>query len=753
MNRIKKCLMVVLALCLITASAVNCFALEEVLGPVKFSVSGATASIGETFKVKVSVSGNVEIDQLYVLEFTYDESCVEYVGAITDSALIKSCATPDNAYTPETKILVLGYASPIIPNGEMITYEFRVKPGCEVMNTEISFQCLATSNRETVTSQIIPAVITITCPHTNKTLTPAKNSDCKEQGNNAYYTCTDCGAILKDDGKTETTIEAEKRPIGEHTFVKHDKVEPDHKNSGMAEYYTCSVCSKIFDSAKKEASSTEGFEIPPIPHTFGDEWKFDETNHWHECECGEKTPAEAHTTKEVIDTPPDEDNYGIGHDECEVCGYVTNEGKLIPPLKHEHTIEKVDAKAATCAAEGNIEHYTCTKCHKNFSDEAGENEIKDVFTPKDPDNHTGETKVVGDFAPTCKDYGYTGDTVCAGCEAVIEKGKEIEPTGEHKNTEVRNAKDADCTNKGYTGDTYCLDCNQKINTGEETPIDPTKHNFKWQIDVEPTFDKPGLKHEECTRCGEKQNENTEIPPLDCFHSTMEHHEKVVATCINTGTVEYWHCAECNRDYSDEKGTLKVEKAEDLVLPIDPNNHVHTEIRNARPATCVSTGNSGDTYCTDCGILVTAGTVTSVDPNAHNYVNNVCTYCGNVRVVYRPTTYMYIDDYSHLASGIKERHVPDSMTMHTDGEYEWHYCMYCQHEYGKVPVVNIDVDDTIDIAVDDPVQSGDDELIPDVPVTEPEVSEPVQDTNPPTGIAIALLPMALAAGAVAIIRKK
>ena len=711
MNRIKKCLMVVLALCLITASAVNCFALEEVLGPVKFSVSGATASIGETFKVKVSVSGNVEIDQLYVLEFTYDESCVEYVGAITDSALIKSCATPDNAYTPETKILVLGYASPIIPNGEMITYEFRVKPGCEVMNTEISFQCLATSNRETVTSQIIPAVITITCPHTNKTLTPAKNSDRKEQGNNAYYTCTDCGAILKDDGKTETTIEAEKRPIGEHTFVKHDKVEPDHKNSGMAEYYTCSVCSKIFDSAKKEASSTEGFEIPPIPHTFGDEWKFDETNHWHECECGEKTPAEAHTTKEVIDTPPDEDNYGIGHDECEVCGYVTNEGKLIPPLKHEHTIEKVEAKPATCAAEGNIEHYTCTKCHKNFSDEAGENEIKDVSTPKDPDNHTGETKVVGQLNPTCKDYGYTGDTVCAGCEAVLEKGKEIEPTEDHKNTEVRDATEPNCKDEGYTGDIYCKDCGKKLKDGEV------------------------------------------IPPNDTFHGTMEYHEKVAATCINTGTVEYWHCAECNRDYSDEKGTLKVEKAEDLVLPIDPNNHVHTEIRNARPATCISTGNSGDTYCTDCGILVTAGTVTSVDPNAHNYVNNVCTYCGNVRVVYRPTTYMYIDDDYHLASGIKERHVPDSMTMHTDGEYEWHYCMYCQHEYGKVPVVNIDVDDTIDIAVDDPVQSGDDETIPDVPVTEPEPSEPAQDNNPPTGIAVALLPLALAVGAVAIIRKK
>ena len=709
-----------------------------------FYIENQTISSGDTFEVAIKVKNNPGFNVL-TLTLKYDEEKFDLIGE------------PENKI-PEfsmivAKNLLWTHSKNFSQDGTICLLKFRAKDGVAEGNYkfELVIREVINESTQSVSAVSESATITITCPHTNKTLTPAEDSNCIKQGNNAYYTCTDCGAILKDDGKTETTIEAEKRPIGEHTFVKHDKVEPDHKNSGMAEYYTCSVCSKIFDSAKKEASSTEGFEIPPIPHTFGDEWKFDETNHWHECECGEKTTPEAHTFNWTVVKEATEKTEGLEKGVCSVCGYETS--RVIPPLVCEHTIEKVDAKAATCAAEGNIAHYICTKCHKNFSDEAGENEIEKekVTTPKDPANHTGETKVVGELPPKCGDYGYTGDTVCAGCEAVIEKGKEIEPTGEHKNTEVRNAKDADCTNKGYTGDTYCLDCNQKINTGEETPIDPTKHNFKWQIDVEPTFDKPGLKHEECTRCGEKQNENTEIPPLDCFHSTMEHHEKVVATCINTGTVEYWHCAECNRDYSDEKGTLKVEKAEDLVLPIDPNNHVHTEIRNARPATCVSTGNSGDTYCTDCGILVTAGTVTSVDPNAHNYVNNVCTYCGNVRVVYRPTTYMYIDDDYHLASGIKERHVPDSMTMHTDGEYEWHYCMYCQHEYGKVRVV--DVDDTIDIAVDDPVQSGDDETIPDVPVTEPEPSEPVQDNNPPTGIAVALLPLALAVGAVAIIRKK
>ncbi len=712
MNNMKKLFITLCAIVFMTtALTISAYAASSTLTA---SVDKSVVKAGDTIEINVSLKNNPGLYALF-FEMPIDPEVFEFVEKDYSDSIFKSDIK--SGFDLQTNSFKLNRSSDDVEDsvkidGTLCSIKLKIKDSAKngeyFINAASDFANTIdiNGNKVEVGGCGVKITVNTTCPHTNKTLTPAKNSDCKEQGNNAYYTCTDCGAILKEDGKTETTIEAEKRPIGEHTFVKHDKVEPDHKNAGMAEYYTCSVCSKIFDSAKNEVANTDSFKLEPIPHTFGDEWKFDETNHWHECECGEKTPAEAHTTKEVIDTPPDEDNYGIGHDECEVCGYVTNEGKLIPPLKHEHTIEKVDAKAATCAAEGNIEHYTCTKCHKNFSDEAGENEIKDVFTPKDPDNHTGETKVVGDFAPTCKDYGYTGDTVCAGCEAVIEKGKEIEPTEDHKNTEVRDATEPNCKDEGYTGDTYCKDCGKKLKDGEV------------------------------------------IPPNDTFHGTMEHHEKVAATCINTGNVEYWHCTKCDRNYSDEKGTLEIK---DTVLPIDPTNHVNTEIRNARPATCVSTGNSGDTYCTDCGILVTAGTVTSVDPNAHNYVNNVCTYCGNVRVVYRPTTYMYIDDYSHLASGIKERHVPDSMTMHTDGEYEWHYCMYCQHEYGKVRVV--DVDDTIDIAVDDPVQSGDDETIPDVPVTEPEPSEPVQDNNPPTGIAVALLPLALAVGAVAIIRKK
>lgn len=735
LKRVVSCAMCILV---IVCSAIPTFAASN------FTVSGNTVNAvnGEAV-VTISLKNNPGFATINLF-FSFDEKYAQYFS-LDKSRVINLIPDLDMDYSVggvwETKGDAPDY------NKDGVLCELHIKVADNTPAGEYDMGVFVEASRFNdvdgisyqVEAESAPAIIKVTCPHTNKTLTPAKASTCKEQGNNAYYTCTDCGAILKEDGKTETTIEAEKHPFGEHTYVKHDRVEPDHKNAGMDEYYTCSVCSKIFDSDKNEVANTDGFKLEPIPHTFGEEWKSNETNHWHECKCGDKTDEATHTYTWTVEKEATEEAEGLEKGVCSVCGYETS--RPIPPLVCEHTIEKVEAKPATCAAEGNIEHYTCTKCHKLFSDEAGENEIKDVSTPKDPDNHTGGTKVVGELDPNCKDYGYTGDTVCDGCDAVLTKGEPIPPTEDHKNTEVRNAKDADCIHEGYTGDTYCLDCGAKIETG--TIIKPTGvHDFEWVTVKEAKFNEAGLERQVCKVCQEVGEERP-IPPLDCFHSAMEHHEKVAATCIAAGTAEYWHCTECNRNYSDEKGTLEIT---DLVLPIDPNNHVNTEIRNAKPATCSSEGYTGDKYCTDCNTLIESGSAIAVNPNAHNYVNNVCTYCGNSRIVYRPVTYMYIDDYSHLASGLKERHVPDSMTKHTDGEYEWNYCLYCQHEYGKVPVVNVSVDDTVDIVVDDPVQSGDDETIPDAPVTEPEVNEPVQDTNPPTGIAIALLPMAMAAAA-------
>lgn len=56
-------------------------------------------------------------------------------------------------------------------------------------------------------------------------------------------------------------------------------------------------------------------------HKYGTEWKYDETNHWHECECGNKADITAHTFKQIIDKEASTAEKGSKHEECTVCGY------------------------------------------------------------------------------------------------------------------------------------------------------------------------------------------------------------------------------------------------------------------------------------------------------------------------------------------------------------------------------------------------------------------------------------------------
>ena len=60
------------------------------------------------------------------------------------------------------------------------------------------------------------------------------------------------------------------------------------------------------------------------------------------------------------------------------------------------------------------------------------------------------------------------------------------------------------------------------------------------------------------------------------------------------------------------------------------------------------------------------------------------------------------------------------------------------------------DDTID--VEDPIEPGDVETEPDG-ADDIEVTDPVEDTNPPTGIVLAVLPMAIAAAAVVVSKRR
>ena len=71
---------------------------------------------------------------------------------------------------------------------------------------------------------------------------------------------------------------------------------------------------------------------PSHTHSYGTDWKYDDTNHWHECECGDKTDIAAHSFQWVIDKAATKEATGIKHEECTVCGAKRSENTVIDKL-------------------------------------------------------------------------------------------------------------------------------------------------------------------------------------------------------------------------------------------------------------------------------------------------------------------------------------------------------------------------------------------------------------------------------------
>ena len=92
---------------------------------------------------------------------------------------------------------------------------------------------------------------------------------------------------------------------------------------------------------------------------------------------------------------------------------------------HEHSMVHILSREATCCSEGNPEYWMCTSCSKRYSDPNGSEEITNVRIPMDSGNHGGETYLLDAVKATKKREGYTGDTYCLDCDALLKSGKTI----------------------------------------------------------------------------------------------------------------------------------------------------------------------------------------------------------------------------------------------------------------------------------------------------------------------------------------
>lgn len=303
--------------------------------------------------------------------------------------------------------------------------------------------------------------LTITTPHVHQWAT-----EWTSDGTHHWHECTAEGCTL-----TAGTANSGKDGYAEHNWTA--------ANCTTAK--TCSICGKTEGSAlghdwadatcttpktckRTGCTATDG---SPLGHDWDTTvWMIGDDQHWHKCNRTGCT-----VIKDAANHIPDR-NAATEDDpvKCTECGKV-----LTPALGHVHTshLTSVAAQAPTCTAPGNAAYWKCS-CDKLFSDDTATTETTLAAVTKSALGHDHN----GPWVTTDENEHWK---VCAreGCNEQLDKAV-------HTPSAWVNVGD------GYHHQT-CTVCERELTHEVCTFGQPLKYN--------------ATSHwEECTKCGNKQNE-------------------------------------------------------------------------------------------------------------------------------------------------------------------------------------------------------------------------------------------------------
>lgn len=128
-------------------------------------------------------------------------------------------------------------------------------------------------------------------------------------------------------------------------------------------------------------------------------------------------------------------------------------------------------------------------------------------------------------------------------------------------------------------------------------------------------------------------------------------EEVPATCVSEGNIAYEHCIYCGQIYIDGKEASE----EDIVLPVDPNNHADLVEHAEVPATCVVDGVKAYKECGACGALIDGdGNIVTADDlvikasGEHDFSGgNTCALCDAYKIEYAAGKSVIVDGLSDI----------------------------------------------------------------------------------------------------------
>ena len=370
---------------------------------------------------------------------------------------------------------------------------------------------------------------------------------CTADGTVEYWDCSVCGKKFSDpNGTAEITNIADPNDPARHSLVKTDEKAPTCTDNGNRAYWTCTECKNIFsDDAGLNPTTLADVTVFATGHTWSNDWSSDGTGHWHDCvnancpitENNQKVGYAAHTPgADATETTPQT---------CDVCGY-----ELAPALGHIHAnhLTFIAEVPETCTADGVKAHYEC-ECGKLFADDQAATEVT-LESLKIAAHHTYGT----DWESDNDDDHYHVCSVCSGKADVTphsyDSGMITIPATEttegvktytcsvchHTKTETvpkfshTHSLSVDYS-KDETGHWHaCSGCTEKVDFEAHTEDSGT-------VTVQPTETTEGIRVYSCTVCGYVIRTET-VPALASEHTHS------YGTAWKYDSTNHWHECSC-----------------------------------------------------------------------------------------------------------------------------------------------------------------------------------------------------------------
>jgi len=349
------------------------------------------------------------------------------------------------------------------------------------------------------------------------TAAPANGATCTENGNLAYWYCHTCGIYYKDAEASETYGENE-WVVPAHGLTAVSAQPATCATDGNLAYWYCQTCGIYYKDANASAAYGENEWVIPGGHEL---------------------------TFVAAAQPGCTEDGNIQHWYCGACGkcFATNDKHATEALTNVvlpatgHSLTFVAAASADCVTDGNIAHWHCELCGKNYADE-------DDFA----------TEALESVIEVATGHRLTHHTA-------VEAGCTVDGNVEYWSCDVcgKNfAEDDDFATEALSSVTITA-------TGHEL----THHEAQGSN----CTDDGNVEYWSCSECGNNYGENNAFATetLDSVVDAADGHDMTHYTAVapgktTAGNIEYWYCSVCGKYFTDAEGENQVSQADTVLAP-------------------------------------------------------------------------------------------------------------------------------------------------------------------------------------------